>query len=80
MKDETSLTTGIRIHIGPIGTNRGISFTAPFEPTCDKEWVLILKEVIGMLDANDLPDPEVLGKYSPLSKKEMRIMEDTHGE
>lgn len=60
---------GCRIHIGPIGTNRGIGFTVKQEPTNRREWIELLEETIRALKANeietDVEDFDVLGKYSP---------------
>jgi hypothetical protein len=54
----------VRMHFGPVGTNRGL-FVSAKEPQNEKEWVTLLKRIVVMLEASDVEDKEVLGKYSP---------------
>jgi hypothetical protein len=56
---------GCRIHIGPVGTNRGIGFSVAKEPENQEEWIALLEEILRAMKAPDQPDFDVLGKFSP---------------
>ncbi len=68
MNDELNniIAGSIRMHFGPVGTNRGHFFSAK-EPQNNQEWIDLLKELTAMLEAPDIEDKEVLGKYSPIN-------------
>lgn len=43
------------------------------QPTDDKEMIVFLKELVAWLEAPDVPDREVLGKYSPTETNQPQI-------
>lgn len=67
---KASIGTSVRIKIiVDVPHRHELSFSVPKEPISNEDWVEIFEDLIKGFRAKDMPDPEVLGKYSPTNSE-----------